>query len=304
MSWISSNSSYRSLTIAFGAAFFFLFGSSLLRAQEAPAGPQTPPPEHRVTHMSSPGEGEAPPALPVDEIIKRISAKEDEYDRARTTYTFRRTVRIQEFDPDGNPDGEYVLVTQQSRNPDGELFDKVVQRPQSTLRRMHLISDDVEALDRFPSYPLTTSQLSQYNLKYVGKEKVDEIDCYIFQVRPKLIQRTRPLFDGVIWIDDKYIEVVKTYGKWVTDLGGVSTPALPFTLFETYREYIDGKFWFPTYARSDETMHLDSSEFPIRVTIRWSDFKKVGAPASTSQAPDAPNAAPANAPAATPKPSP
>jgi len=283
----------------------FFFGSLSIRAQEVPAGPQAPPPEHRVTRMSAPGEAEAPPALPPDEIIKRVSAKEDEYVQARAVYTFRRTVRIQEFGPDGNPDGEYVLITQQSRTPEGEIFDKVVQRPQSTLHRMHLVTEDVEALDRFPAYPLITSQLSQYNLKYVGKEKIDEIDCYIFQVKPRLIQRAHPLFDGVIWIDDKYLEVVKTYGRWVTDLGGISTPALPFTLFETYREYVDGKFWFPTYARSDETMHLDKSEFPIRVTIRWSDFKRVDG-SSKAQAPASPSSAPTDTPSAAPavKPSP
>jgi hypothetical protein len=128
----------------------------------------------------------------------------------------------------------------------------------------------------------------------MGKEKVDEVDCYIFQVKPKMPERTTALFDGVIWVDEKYLEVVKTYGQWVTEVGVMRSKLLPFTMFETYREYVDGKYWFPTYARSDDTTTIDKVQIPIRVVIKYSDFKPVGAaptaatPATTSPATTAP----------------
>jgi hypothetical protein len=106
-------------------------------------------------------------------------------------------------------------------------------------------------------------------------------------------------FQGVVWIDDKYLEVVKTYGSWVNDLGDVkSSPQVPFTTFETYREFIDGKYWFPTYSRSDETLHLKGEDIPLRMVIKWSDFKPAGAgdsaPASDHPAKtNSPGAAPA-----------
>jgi hypothetical protein len=253
-------------------------------AQDAPQGPLTPPPEHRVTrNIGTQPEPEVPPALPQDEIIRRFSQKEDEYLIARTRHTFRKSIRVQEFGPDGKLFGEFLRITETSPGPDGRQVVKVIEKPQSTLQHAFLAPEDLEALDRVPAYPLTTSQLPKYNLKYLGQEQVDEIDCYIFQVKPKALERTRGLFDGVIWVDAKYLEVVKTYGKWVTEQG--DAPILtqyPFALFETYRENVDGKYWFPNYSRSDDTLHLKEQDVSIRLVIKWSDFKPLPSVAPTA----------------------
>jgi hypothetical protein len=260
---------------------------ALLKAQDAPQGPLAPPPEHHVTRIGNVAEPEAPPSLPEAEIVKRFSEKEDEYILSRTHYTYRKTIRIQEFGPDGQAAGEFVLVTQPGRDVDGKLFEKVVVKPRSTLQHFFLRSEDLEGLQRVPAFPLTSGQLAKYELKYLGKEQVDEVDCYIFQVKPRGVERIKAYFDGIVWVDAKYLEVVKTYGKWVTDQGDVHTMTdLPFSLFETYRENVDGKFWFPSYARSDDTVNLKGAEIPVRIVIKWTDFKPV------------PNAPPTPAPAA------
>jgi hypothetical protein len=263
---------------------------SPLRAQDAPQGPIAPPPEHHVTRIGNESEPEAPPSLPEAEIVKRLSQKEDEYILSRTHYTYRKTIRIQEFGPDGQPAGEFVLVTQPGRDVDGKLFEKVIERPRSTLQHFFLRSEDLEGLQRIPAFPLTSSQLAKYDLKYLGKEQVDELDCYIFQAKPRGVERIKAYFDGIVWVDAKYLEVVKTYGKWVTDQGDVHTMAdLPFSLFETYRENVDGKYWFPSYSRSDDTLNLKGLEIPVRLVIKWTDFKPVSSapqaavpPASTT----------------------
>src|SRR5216684_7953704 len=173
---------------------------------------------------------------------------------------------------------------------DGRPAIKVIEKPQSTLQHAFLAPEDLEALDHIPAYPLTTSQLPKYNLKYIGKEQVDEIDCYIFQVKPKMLERTRGLFHGVIWVDAKYLEVVKTYGKWVTERGDAPIlPQYPFALFETYRENVEGKYWFPNYSRSEDTLHLKDQNVNIRLVIKWSDFKPLPSVAPTAgTAPAAP----------------
>ena len=266
----------------------------LLKAQAGQQGPIAPPPEHRVTRVITGPEPEAPPDLPEVEITKRFSLKEDEYILSRTGYTYRKTIRIQEFGPDGLPAGEFVLVTQPGRDVDGKMFEKVVEKPQSTLQHLFLRSEDLEGLQRIPAFPLTSSQLAKYNLKYVGKEQVDEVDCYLFQAKPKMVERAKAYFDGIVWVDAKYLEVVKTYGKWVNDQGTVQTMKdLPFSLFETYRENVDGKYWFPNYSRSDATLNLKGGEIPVRIVIKWTDFKAVSG---------APPAAAAAAPATSPKP--
>jgi hypothetical protein len=249
-------------------------GGASLYAQDAAQGPIAPPPEHHVTRVGNVSEPAAPPSLPEAEIVKHFSQKEDEYVLSRAGYTYRKTIRIQEFGPDGKPSGEFELVTQPGRDLDGKLFEKVVEKPRSTLQHLYLRSEDLEGLQRIPAFPLTSSQLAKYDLKYLGKEQVDEIDCYIFQAKPRIVERVKAYFDGIVWVDAKYLEVVKTYGKWVTDQGDMQAIAdLPFSLFETYRENVDGKYWFPNYARSDGTLNLKGLEIPVRLVIKWTDFK-------------------------------
>ena len=284
----------RRFSFALPVLVFFLVALLIgvpLRAQDTPQGPLEPPPEHHVTRIGTEPVPEAPPSLPETEIIKRFSQKEDEYLLSRMRYTYRKTIRIQEFGADGQPAGEFVVVTQPARDVDGKLFEKVVEKPRSTLQHFYLRTEDLEGLERIPAFPLTTSQLAKYELKYLGKEQVDEIDCYIFQVKPKAVERTKAYFDGIVWVDAKYLEVVKTYGKWVTDQGDMRTLAdLPFSLFETYRENVAGKYWFPNYSRSDYTVNQKGLEIPVRLVIKWTDFKPVPAP---SQAQTAATPAPA-----------
>src|SRR6266568_1401398 len=74
----------------------------------------------------------------------------------------------------------------------------------------------------------------------------------------------------------------KTYGQWMTDLGPMHVVKdLPFSLFETYRENVEGKYWFPNYARSDDTAELKGQQIPVRIVIKWTDFKPAGGPPAT-----------------------
>jgi hypothetical protein len=156
----------------------------------------------------------------------------------------------------------------------------------------------LDTLDRIPAYPLTSGQLAKYDLKFIGRELVDEVDCYIFQVKPKTVERAKAYFEGVVWVDAQYLEVVKTYGKWVTDQGDTRGIAqLPFSLFETYRENVDGKYWFPNYLRSDDTLHTKEGDIPVRLIIKWTDFKPAGAVESVpNPPPNSPNSAPSATP--------
>jgi len=275
--------------VAVACAFFF--AGSGVSAPEAQQGPLTPPPEHEVKRIGTEPVPEAPPSLPPEEIIRRFSQKEDEYLLARLRYNYRKTIRLEEFGRDGKPSGQLLLVTEPRLTSDGKVYEKTIERPQSTLQYLELGPEDYQNLARMPAYPLTTSQLAKYDLKYLGKELVDEIDCYIFQVKPKGVERAHAYFDGIVWVDAKYLEVVKTYGSWANDLGPVRSPTMPFALFETYRENVDGKYWFPSYIRSDDTLHLQDREVPVRLVIKWTDFKPLTA-AATASAPPQPAAPP------------
>jgi hypothetical protein len=261
-----------------------------LFAQENAPGPLEPPPEHKVTRIVGVPEPEAPPSLPPALIIKGFAQKEDKYAEARPLYAYRKTIRIQEFGLDGKSSGEFTATYDAVRSADGKLFERALAAPESTLQYIPVEPDDVQQLTRLPGFPVTSSQLAKYDLQYLGTESVDEIDCYIFQVKPKALDRQHPLFDGVIWIDQKYLEAVKTYGKWVTDLGEAHPMSLPFGIFETYRENVEGKYWFPAYTRSESVFKTKDRDIPIRITIKWTNFRPFGTTEvpSTSPAQSAP----------------
>jgi hypothetical protein len=280
----------RKSLIPFAALALAVFlGAGHAAAQEPKTGPLTPPPSREVKRIPAEKAPE-PPSIPVEEIIRRFTQKEDEFLRARAAYTFRKTVRVQEFSDDGKVSGEFQIATEPAAASDGRRYERVVQQPPSTLRRIPLAPEDLEILARIPVFPLTTEQLSKYELSYTGKQLVDEISAYTFRITPRQLERTRAYFDGLIWVDDRDLLVVKTYGKWVTEVGDVSTPELPFTTFETYRENIDGKYWFPTYTRSDDYLRQKAGELHIRLTVRWTDYKPLGnvsaTPAAATPPPD------------------
>jgi hypothetical protein len=265
-------------------------------SQDQSPGPLAPPPEHTVHRVIGVAQPEAPPSLPPAQIIKGFSQKEEEYLTARAQYSYQKSIRIQEFGPDGAPTGEYQATYDATRTADGKIYEKAIAPPKSSLQYLQFEPDDVQLLFRIPAYPVTASLVNKYNLQFLGTEAVDEVDCYIFQVNPKTLDRQHPYFDGIIWVDQKYLEVVKTYGKWITDLGEVRPATLPFAMFETYRENVDGKYWFPNYARADGITKMDDRNIPIRVTVKWSNFK----PFPAAGPPAAQPATSAPPPAATP----
>jgi hypothetical protein len=265
-----------------------LFCGAMVRAQDS-NGPLTPPPteDHNVHRVTTTDPAAVPPALPPAEIVKAFAEKEDLYLRVRAGFGYKKTVKLTEFGKDGQPSGEYQIVTATTVDSDGRVYEKTVEKSQSSLHYMELLpGGGLAALAKLPAYPLVSSQLTKYDLRYVGDEKVDEIDCYIFNAKPKLLERANALFQGVVWVDKQYLEVVKTYGKWVNDLGDVHPKEFPFVNFETYRENVDGKYWLPNYSRSDDFVHLKDESIPVRLVIKWSDIKPLPANVASPASPD------------------
>jgi len=273
--------------LRFGALLALASCAAGARAQDA-TGPLTPPPaeEHNVHRVTTTDVAEAPPALPPAQIIKEFAEKEEKYLRARAQYGYKKSIKLTEFGKDGQPSGEFLLVVEGVVDSEGRLYEKLVEQPASTLHALEITPVNIKAVARIPAYALIPSQLSKYELRYMGSEKVDEVDCYIFEAKPKFVEREHRMFQGVVWVDKQYLEVVKTYGKWVTDLGDERAEGLPFTNFETYRENVEGKYWFPNYMRSDEYLHFkDSGDIPVRLVIKWTDFKPL--PVAPAVAPPA-----------------
>ena len=228
-------------------------------------GPIAPPPKFEVKRIpSTPNAGEPP--LPAQQLIRQFVANEDLFKQAYNNYRLEQTVRVQELGDDGTPSGQFTVTDEVYTKADGQRYLRFAKPPESTLRRTAFSLEDVRTLSGLPFFFLTSDELKHYDLAYEGKEKLDEIDTFIFRVKPKQPELGHWLFDGVVWVDDHDIAIVKSYGKFVTEVTA-KTPELTFTTFETYRENFAGKYWFPTYTRSDEMLPLKEGELHLRLVI-------------------------------------
>ena len=255
-----------------GAILLTMTASGRGAAQEpGQTGPMKPPPAKReIKRIPLEAAPEAPP-IPVEEIIQRFTARESEFKRARDRATYRQTVRVQEFEEDGTAGGEYVVSSEITPGADGVRTARVVNETASTLRRASFAPEDLDDLARLPAFVLTRESLQKYELTYAGVQPVDELTTYAFRVRPKTLERRTRYFEGVVWVDNRDLEIVRTYGKFVSE---VEQPEeVLFKLFETYRDSVEGKLRFPIYMRSDDVVKSKKGEARVRLTVRWTDFK-------------------------------
>ncbi len=223
----------------------------------------------------------AEPKIAVEEIIKRFTAKESGFREALNHYTYRRAVRVQTVDDDGKVDGEYFQVDDVIFDPKGKRTERVVNAPPNTLERIAMSPADFQDIQERLPFVLTKEDVGQYDLKYVGKQTVDEVPCYVFEVSPKVIEKNKRYFQGKIWVDADEFEIVVTSGKNVPDdlRKGHEDLSIPFT---TYREQIDGANWFPTYTKGDGVLHFPggsgylSQDVHLRQTVKYTDYKQFG----------------------------
>ncbi len=218
--------------------------------------------------------GVAMAAEPVDpnEVIRKFAAKETEFQKARENYTYRQTLKITELDPDGTPGGKYELVEDVLFSPDGKRTEHVVRAPAPTLRNILLTPEDEQDLRNVQPFVLNSSDIQKYDVRYLGKQNVDEIPCYTFSVKPRTMVKGERYFEGQIWVDDRDLQIVKTYGKGVGLLKRGSDNQFP--KFETYRQQIDGKYWFPTYTTADDTLQFANGPQRIKMVVKYEDYKQ------------------------------
>jgi hypothetical protein len=213
------------------------------------------------------------PTIPVDEIISKFAQKEKDFKMARANYVYRQDNRVQTLTANDRVTGEWRQVWDVTFDKSGKRVERVTSAPQNTLQSISLTPEDLQDLREIQPFVLTSDDIGKYNLKYLGKEKVDEIDCYVFDVAPKTIEKDQRYFQGQIWVDDKDLQIVKTYGKAVPDKKTKNNENL-FPRFETYREQIDGKYWFPTYTRAVDTLQFSTGAQRIRQIVKYENYKK------------------------------
>jgi muconolactone delta-isomerase len=241
----------RILVVAF--LFFFLSTTTLVWAQGS------------ANSSGSPSQAE------VDRIIKAFSAKEGQFRHALNEYSFKRDAVLQSLGMGGQITGEYHRVSTFTFDDQGNRYEKISYFPMPSFQG--ITQEDIDDLGGIQPFALEPSKVVEYDFKYVGKEKIDELNLYVFDVTPKVMPNPKKtkerLFSGRIWVDDQDLQIVKTKGKGVPE-----TKSNKFPIVETYREQIDGRYWFPTYSYADEELIFDKGEpLHIRMKVRYSDFE-------------------------------
>jgi hypothetical protein len=216
--------------------------------------------------------GPDPTPAQIEEIIAKFTAKEAEFQKARGNYTYRQTARVQELDEGGTPVGKWEEVADIIFTPEGKRSEKVVRAPMATLKNLQLDPGDIQDLRDVQPFVLTTNELPKYNVRYVGREQVDEIGCYVFAVKPKKLEKGLRYFEGQVWVDDKELQIVKSYGRGVGLLRKGADNQ--YAKFETYREQIDGKYWFPTYTIANDTLQFQTGPQKIKMMVKYEDYKQ------------------------------
>jgi hypothetical protein len=223
-----------------------------------------------------------PPATAPEEIIRQFAAKESEFQQALNHYTYRRVAKVQTIDDDTNKvDGEYYEVDDVTFNPSGARMEKVVFAPENTLQRVLMSPSDLQDIQRGYPFVLTAEDIGQYDVKYVGRQKVDEIDCYVFDVSPKVIEKKKRYLLGRIWVDTTDLQIVVTNGRMVPDDTRKGSEDL-HPPFMTWRQQVDGHYWFPVYTKGEGVLHFAggsgylAQDVHMRDTVKYSDYKRFG----------------------------
>lgn len=247
------------------------------------------------------------PAARIDEIVRAFTAKESRFRQALNSYAFKRDALVQTIGMGGQVTGEYHRVSFFTFDDQGNRFEKINFFPMPTLTEITITAQDLEDLGGVNPFALEASKLNAYNFKYVGKEKIDELDLYVFDVSPKIAPDPKKVkerfFQGRIWVDQQDLQIVKARGKGVPE-----DKNNKYATFETYREQIDGKYWFPTYTYADDELVFDNgTSVRLRMLVKYTDFvvgrgkvtiTEIGdAPESTKPEPTKPESKPQPPPA-------
>jgi hypothetical protein len=221
------------------------------------------------------------PAVAPEDIIKQFAAKESEFQDALNHYTYRRYARVQTLDDENKVDGEWYEVDDVIFDSAGRRTEKVVFAPGNTLQRVMMSPSDLQDISHGYPFVLTTEQIAQYNVSYVGRQKVDEVDCFVFSVSPKVIEKNKRYFDGRIWVDASDLQIVVTNGRMVPDDTRKNSEDL-HPPFMTWRQQVDGHYWFPVYTKGEGILHFSGGngymgdDVHIRDTVKYTDYKRFG----------------------------
>ena len=208
----------------------------------------------------------------IDKIIAKFTQNERLFRQALNIYAFNRNASISTVGMGGQITGTYRRDSFMTFDQSGGRLEKILFAPISTLTEMQVTQADLENLGGLDPFAIEPQYIDKYKFTYLGKEKIDELDLYVFDVAPKVMPKSEKnaqrFFSGRIWVDDRDLLIVKSKGKAVPDWKNERFPVI-----ETYRENIDGKYWFPSLSSSDDELVFDNGTVvKVRIRVKYSNY--------------------------------
>lgn len=221
------------------------------------------------------------PKQPLDEIVRRFAEKEEVYARAHSLYRYRLTVKIQELEGD-NVLGEFEEAMDVGFDASGRRRATLRENPHNDLHQMSLTRLELEDLDFVPLFILSPQDIPDYEITYVSRERLDEVETYLFRLEPaRPVRPGERFFEGIVWVDAEKLDIVRVHGRSLPartsgPLGGY------FQRMEIYREPVDD-YLFPTFARADDVLAVRDRPVRARLILRFSDHERVRQPAAAAK---------------------
>ena len=224
----------------------------------------------------------APPWLraqsdqPPSNLAKLVAHRETESETERNEYTYRQTVKIQELDEKGSARGEYKEVRDIIFSPTHERTENLVGKPVNGLKSLIMTDEDFHDIREIQPLVLNDEQLWNYDTKPRGDEVMDDVECWVLQVKPRQILEGQRYFDGMLWVDKRDYNIVRLQGQAVPQIRTLKQENL-FPRFTTVRKPVDGRHWFATVTYADDTLQFRAGPLRERLTIAYTDYKRFSA---------------------------
>jgi len=213
---------------------------------------------------------------PPPNLARLVAQRETETVAERSEFMYRQTITLEELDNRGAARGRYRELRDIIFLPGHERSEETIGQPENGLKFLTLTPQDFQDIRDIQPLVLTTDRLWNYETKPRGDENMDDMDCWVLQVKPRQILQDQRFFDGLIWVDKKDYNIVRLEGQAVPQIYTGGKENL-FPRFTTIRKPVDGKHWFATYTYADDTLPFRTGGQRIRLRIQYSNYRRFGA---------------------------
>lgn len=209
-------------------------------------------------------------------LAKLAAEREAVNEAARSHYMYKQTVTIEEMDKRNALAGTYREIREVVFSPEGERTDQMVGKPSRNLKRLILTEEDFRDLREIQPFLFTPDRVWLYETRFRGEETMDEVDCWLLEVKPRQILQGQRLFEGMFWISKQDYSIIRSEGRAVPQIFSTKQENL-FPYFTTIRRQVDGKHWFPVYTYSDDTLPFRTGPLRLKMKVEYTQYKRFGA---------------------------